>query len=103
MCFGGSRRGAGTRRALDRPKYQAGGLGHAFETRKHKTSSTHVSWLFLHPNDLPGAGMFGDGGGNLGSRQRIKLVKKKDRGARVFAAASFGAQFVTDFAAGDQD
>src|SRR5437870_124303 len=47
--------------------------------------------------------MLGDGGGDFRTGQRIKLVKKEDSRARVFAAAAFGAQFMADFAAGDKD
>ena len=59
--------------------------------------------LFLDPDDFAGIGMLGECGGDFRPRQRIELIEEENRGAGILAAAAFGAQFVADFAAGNQD
>src|SRR5262249_18121943 len=63
---------------------------------------SHVSRLFLHPNDFPGVWMSVNRRTDFRLRHWIKLVEEKDRGTCVLAAAPFGAEFMTDFAACDQ-
>ena len=74
-----------------------------FEARKHVEERAHVARFFLHPDDFAGVRMGVEGRGDFFARQRVKLIEKKNGGSGIFAAAAFGAQFVADFAAGDQD
>src|SRR6266404_8388135 len=46
---------------------------------------------------------FGGAGGEGRTQQRVELVERNNCGAGVFAATALGAEFVSDFAAGDED
>src|SRR5579859_3274035 len=63
----------------------------------------HIFRLFLNPDDFAGVGMLGDGGREFRAQQRVELIEEDNRGAGVFAAAAFGAELVTEFAADDED
>src|SRR5580700_741754 len=101
FCRAGCRTGAG--RTLHGTYTEVFRLGDALKTRQNIEERAHVGWFFLHPDDFTRVRMFVDGGGDFRLGQRIKLIQKKDGGRSVMATAAFGAQFVSDFAAGDQD
>src|SRR5882724_6662425 len=101
--FGGARGGAGAAGAFHRSNAQSTGFREAFQPRQDVKMRAHISGFFLNPDDFAGIGMFADGGGDFRARQGIKLIEEENRRARIFTAAAFGAQFVADLAAGDQD
>src|SRR5258705_3829839 len=103
MGLGGAGCRAGAGGTLDRANAESPCLCEAFEPRQNISRCAHVARLFLHPYDLSRVGMLRDGGGNFRARQRVELVEKENGGIVVLAAAAFGAQFVGDFSAGDQD
>src|SRR5215813_2939439 len=73
------------------------------QPRHYIKKRSHVSRLFLHPHDFPGVWMSVNRRTDFSLWHWIKLVEEKDRGACVLASAPLSTQFMTDFAACNQD
>jgi hypothetical protein len=96
-------RGTGAGRTLHGAHTKILGLGDALKTRQNIEESAHVRGLFLDPDNFTRIPMRINRGGDFILGERIELIQEEDRGGRVFAAAAFGAELVTDLAAGDED
>jgi hypothetical protein len=99
--FGRSGGWAGTGGAFDR---MHGAIANeVLEARQDVEKRTHVGRLLLHPDNISRRAMALEFGGELGFGEGIHLLQKNDGGARVVAASTLGAEFVTDLAGAEED
>src|SRR2546427_12659840 len=103
MRLGGASCRAGASGTFDRAEVEAPGLREAFESRQNITCRAHVSWFFLHPDNLARFGMLLDGSSNFRARQRVELIEKENGGSPVLTAAAFGAGLVAGCSPGNKD
>src|SRR3989442_5381627 len=103
MRLGGASCWAGASGTFDRAEVEAPGLREAFESRQNITCRAHVSWFFLHPDNLARFGMLLDGSSNFCARQRVELIEKENGGSRVLTAAAVRAELLADLFAGHPD
>jgi hypothetical protein len=73
------------------------------DARQDVGQRAHVGRLFLHPDDFARVRMARNFRAQLVFRKGIELVEKQDGRIGIAALFAFGAQFVADFSAADQD
>ena len=79
------------------------GTGDTLEAREHIEKGTHVSGLFLNPDDVARFAVAGEFGDEFFFRERIELFKKHDRGGIVFSLLALGLEFVADLTGANQN